>query len=91
MEDAPGGVIRKSETSSPAPETANPSSLSTDDLATVTGHVLDVQRLVRICCAAGEHEIEEFHQEVTQTLGNEVLNHLWEALEILQKQTPEAP
>jgi hypothetical protein len=62
---------------------AAPSSLTQDDVETLTEHIRDIQRLVRVCCAAGANQSQEFGQEIAETLEGEVLEHVWDALEIV--------
>lgn len=73
------------------PLTAVPSSLTEGDVENLTEHLRDIQRLVRICYAAGGNEIEEFRQEIADTLGEEVLGHVWDALEIVEKSSKGRP
>jgi hypothetical protein len=68
--------------SDPAPQAA-PSTLTQGEVETLTEHLRDIQRLVRICTAASGNEIHEFAQEIGDTLDDEVLGHVWDALEIV--------
>jgi hypothetical protein len=65
-----------------APQGA-PSSLTQGDVESLTEHLRDIQRLVRVCTAAGGNEIHEFGQEIADTLDGEALEHVWDALEIV--------
>jgi hypothetical protein len=73
-----------------APHTAR-SSLTQGDVEVLTVYLKDIQRLVRVCYAAGDHETEEFKQEIADTLGEEVLGYLWKALEVLEKTPASEP
>jgi hypothetical protein len=70
-----------------APQAA-PSSLTRGDVEILTEDLRAIQRLVRICYAAGAYDTEEFQQEIADTLGEEVLDHVSEALELLEKTSP---
>jgi hypothetical protein len=65
-----------------APQAA-PSSLTQGEVETLTEHLRDIQRLVRVCCAAGGNESQDFGEEIAETLEDEVLQHVWDALEIV--------
>jgi hypothetical protein len=73
-----------------APHTAR-SSLTQGDVEALTVYLKDIQRLVRVCYAAGDHDTEEFKQEIADTLGEEVLGYLWKALEVLEKTPASEP
>lgn len=74
-----------SKTPKEKPLMSAPSSLTQGDVETLTEHLKDIQRLVRICCAAGGNELEDFRQEIADTLDGEVLEHVWGGLEIVEK------